>query len=531
MKLNLIFILLSFSLVAFAQDEKQKNPNVELPDFVITGTSKVNINKVDKIKPDFVSTISEEFLKPSYSPEELQIGDFSNPIKTDLSFLDEVNFFKGNISAGLGIYTIPTVGVNYAQPFTNGIIEGMFNGSFTRAYVDNSDKYKTRAGFNLLYWSDIEGQFLPGTQFNVNGNYGTTSFKFFASDKPEERRSVNSGKFEVAIKNDFNRNFLLGLNLSDNVANISQEKFSENNVRFRGESLIKFSSFNLGVAVDYRNHTIKNLLGDNSGKDFFSIRPTAGFQFTELVKGSFGWNFSRGAGNTYNALYASVAIKLDKNLTLFGEYAPTAEFLSPGSYLLKNNYYKVDSIGSIYWERRNSLSATVKYEYDKYFQIDGGFNYFSSNSYPYFTNSMQSGRFELNYADMKSISPFVNFLFYLGPHGEFYSSLRFTDATDEAGNLIPYIPKFELNASYSYKFSPEIKGIARADYFSKRYSDIVNKISIGDYFDLGLSFIYTFQSNLDFTLDINNILNYKNYFWNGYKEIPLNVILGINYRL
>lgn len=531
MKLNLIFIFLFLSLAAMAQDDQQKNPNVELPDFVITGTSKVNLKKVDKMKPDFVSTISEDFLKPSYSPEELEIADFSNPIKTDMSFLDTTSYFKGNISAGIGLYTIPTVGINYAHPFTNGIIEGMFNGDFTRAYVDYSDRYKTKAAFNLLYWSDIEGQFMPGTQFNVNGNYGTTSFKFFASDNPEERRSINSGKFEVAIKNDFNRNFLFGFTLSNNVANISQEEFKENNLRLKGESLIKFSSFNLGVAVDYRNHSIQNLLGVNSGKDFFMIRPTAGFQFTKLIKGSFGWNFSRGAGNTFNAPYASVAIKLDKNLTLFSEFAPTAEFQSPGNFLLKNNYFKVDSIGSIYWEKNNSLNASVKYEYDKYFQIDGGFKYFASNNYPYFKNSTESGKFVLNYADMNSISPYANFLFYLGPHGEFFSSLKFTNATDQDGNNIPYTPNFELNANYSYKFSPEIKGIAKLDYLSKRYSDIENKISIGDYVDLGLSFIYTFQPNLDFTIDFNNLLNYKNYYWNGYKEIPLNIILGINYRL
>jgi outer membrane receptor protein involved in Fe transport len=68
------------------------------------------------------------------------------------------------------------------------------------------------------------------------------------------------------------------------------------------------------------------------------------------------------------------------------------------------------------------------------------------------------------------------------------------------------------------------------DFQSKRFADIKNDISIGNYFDLGLSFKYSFQPNLDLTMDINNILSQKNYFWNGYREVPLNVILGINYR-
>ena len=131
-------------------------------------------------------------------------------------------------------------------------------------------------------------------------------------------------------------------------------------LRLKGEALYKLAAVNVGATVDYRNHSIKNLLGDNSGKDFFLIRPTAGLFFTKLIKGTVGWTFSRGAGETYNALYASVAIKLDKNITLFGEYAPTAEFMSPGSFVVKNNYFKVDSIGSIYWEKSNALTCFCK---------------------------------------------------------------------------------------------------------------------------------------------------------------------------
>ena len=58
---------------AYAQDDKTKNPTVELPDFVITGKSQLNIKKVDKIKPDFISSINEDFVKPSYSPEALKV--------------------------------------------------------------------------------------------------------------------------------------------------------------------------------------------------------------------------------------------------------------------------------------------------------------------------------------------------------------------------------------------------------------------------------------------------------------------------
>ncbi len=173
----------------------------------------------------------------------------------------------------------------------------------------------------------------------------------------------------------------------------------------------------------------------------------------------------------------------------------------------------------------------MKYEFDKYFQIDGGLKYFTTGTFPYFRPSSDSGKFDLHYADMKSISPYANFLFYLGPYGEFYSSIELADIRDIDGNQIPYLPVFNINTAYSYKFQNGLYTTARLNYQSRRFADIKNDISIGNYFDLGLSFIYSFQPNLDLTLDVNNLLNQKNYLWNGYREVPLNIIIGINYRL
>lgn len=531
MKLKIILIYILLTVIVFAQDEKSKNPEVELPSFIITGRSQLNIKKVDKIAPDFVSSISEDFIKPTFSPEDLEAGSFSNPLKSDLSFLNDVSFFKGNIKAGVGLYTIPTLGVNYAHPFTNGIIEGMFDGDFTRAYIDNSDKYHTRLGFNLTYWTDTESEYFSGTQLNASGNYGTTGVKFYASDKPEQKRNINNGQVEIKIKNDYTNNFLFGLRFTDKFAGITQEEFSENNFGFKGEALLKLSAFNIGGTVDYRNHSIKNLIGNDSGKEFLLLRPTAGLFFTKLIKGTLGWTFSRAAGNTYNAVYASVALKLDKNLTVFGEYNPANEFQSPAGFLLQNNYLKVDSVGSIYWIKNNSFNASIKYEFDKYFQIDGGVKYFSSDAYPFFAPAFDSGKFILKSANVTSISPYADFLFYLGPYGEFYSSISLENITDKDGNNVPYIPLLNINAVYNFKMSNELYSTISMNYLSKRYADIANKNSIGDYIDFGFGLVYKFQPNLDLTLDIKNLFNQKNYLWNGYQDVPLNIIFGLNYRL
>ncbi|MBI5660878.1 MAG: TonB-dependent receptor [Ignavibacterium album] len=527
--INFIFVI---SLITvFAQEDKPKVPGIELPDFVITGKDVIAVKKSDKIKPEFVTTISENFIKPSYSPEELEISEFSLPIKKDLSFLDSTFFHNGYISAGLGRYSFPFVDALYGRPIENGILRLKFTGFNNKEYVDNSDRYGLKFGADLLYWTNIDSRFLPGTQIHASGEYGTDGYKFFASDNPTEKRSLNAGRINLNIKNEFNPNFLFDFMLDDQITSIQQEPFNENNLNLKAQSLFKVSFFNIGIAADYRNHAIKNYPDVKTGKDIVIFRPTAGFQFTKVAKGSFGVTISNSGGDKFFNPYASVALKLSDALTLFGEYNASPEFFGPAHYLKQNIYLDVDSLSSIYFEKGIQYSVSVKYEFSRYYQIDGGLKFYSAKDYPYFADSYQKGKFVLAKTDVTSLSPFINFLFYIGPYGEFYSSAEVNMLQNDSDNFIPYSPKLKLNAIYSYKFSESFIGSLRADYLSGRYADIQNKIKLDDYFDLGVDLNYIFNKQFDFFASFRNIFNTKNYLWYNYQEVPLNFLFGVKYKL
>lgn len=528
--LKILFTVILLQFILFAQDDKSKNPNVELPDFVITGSEVVKLKKADKFKPDFSSTISEEFLKPTFPTEELEMKEISDPIKKDISFLDDYSFYIGYVSAGIGLYTLPKTDLLYAYPIQNGILKGTFNGFYNREYIDNADNYGLRAGFDVLYWTDINDKFLPGTELNLAGDYGTHSFKFFASDNPTEKRTVNSGKLQLNIKNEYNKTFLFGIRINNALAQISEEPFSENNFRLKAESRFTVSFVNVGIAVDYKNHRIENQLSNSFGRDIFIFRPTAGFQFTEIAKGSFGFTFSNAGGEKFNAPYASLVVKLDKSITFFGEYNPEPELTSAGEFLATNIYLDLDSLNSTYHEKSDRYKLAVKYEFDKYFQIDGGIKYFSSKEYPYFINSLESGKFSLAKAKVKSFNPFVNFLFYLGPYGEFYSSAEFNSLTDDNSKLIPYVPQFLVNAIYRYRFSNGLKTSVKLDYLLKRYADIENNLKLNDLINVGLAFVYPYKQNLDLFLELNNLTSNKNFYWYGYEQSPLDLLIGVKYK-
>ncbi len=135
---KIIPLLVLINIICFAQDNKKSNQNVELPDFVITGKENVSIESAKKIPPDFISTVSPNFLKPVFSPEELEMKEISNPVKNEIALFDSLDYISGVLEAGLGIYTLPTTTLKLGIPFSSGIFDAFVN-------VDNKRKYDTLA--------------------------------------------------------------------------------------------------------------------------------------------------------------------------------------------------------------------------------------------------------------------------------------------------------------------------------------------------------------------------------------------------
>ncbi|HMU43870.1 MAG TPA: hypothetical protein PKA80_11255 [Ignavibacteriaceae bacterium] len=197
------FLLLSFliSISLFAQEKEGDNPSVELPDFVITGKYQNSVQTAKKLPPDFVSTITDDFLKPSYSPEEMDIKNIENPIEQDLKLLDSLNYLQGKIDVGIGLYSIPVAALSYAYLFEDGIFEGHFAGEYQREYIDQSSRYGINGGAKIQYLLWKNSGFLTNSRITLNGDYSTKSFKFFGSSIPDEKRSLNSGFINLSLDN------------------------------------------------------------------------------------------------------------------------------------------------------------------------------------------------------------------------------------------------------------------------------------------------------------------------------------------
>lgn len=534
-KIMLLTILLIPALM-FAQDTKRSNPNVELPDFVITGKEVVTVEKAKKIPPDFISTLAPEFIKPAYSPEQLELKEFPNPIENKLNLFDSLNYHNGWLESGIGSYFLPVGKLTYSSPFKNGIFEGRVGALNQRAFVKNSEKYLFNGGATLYYFINSDFSAFDGMKLKLNGNLATSGYRFYgAAINPYTKRTLNTGDFSFTINNFSGSEFIYNIELSDELANIEEEKFSENLFGADGYMRVNFSAFNLGLNATYKRQFILNEFQNNSEYYFVKARPTAGLDLSDVLRIQAGISYAQDGKHSFSAPYASAALHLSQDLTLFGEFAPDVDFLTENYFIRINPYINISSITNSFFEKSNVLKAVLKYEYGKYFEIDGGVTYFTSDEIPVYALNINEGTFKVINVGGSSVTGFINMLFHAGPFGVFYGTAQFEDARDDNNNILPYHPKGTTSLNYNYEFSIGLNSGVSLYYTSDFLGARVDGNSIStrprkSYIDAGLNFSYKLTPGFFLTLDINNLFNHENYKWLGYKELPLNIIGGIKFN-
>ena len=525
-KILLVIIFPAFFINA--QDEKSKNPNVEIPDFVITGQDVISIKRAVKIKPDFVSTVTEKFVRPVHSPEELGLRQLSDPIQEDLALLDSTSFSNGSLGGAAGIYILPEANLNYTYPFHNGVLKADLGGMYQRDYIENSGRYSFYGGAGIEYSPGVIDNSLAGTRFLLGGNYNSLAYKLFASNNPAQKRTKNEGNYYIGINSTTGKVFIFDLKFGNYITSLVENNFSENLLNLNGFARLKLSDIGIGVKTNYQKQFFTTDSLDNIGFNYFFIRPTVSFELLNSIMAEVGYTFTNSGGQSFDNIFASFGLRLSKNIILLGEFSPGAEFVTSGSLLRENDYFDPLKFDNLFFRKSNYFNVAVKYEYERYYQIDAGLRSFKSGNLPYFISSDKSGQFNIATADAKNYNVYLNLTFHFGPYGVLYGSLDYFRVRDNDDNKIPYQPNLKGNLTYGYEFKKGLLAEVLVDYNSDRYTDLQNTTKLNSFFNLGFKLTYKLHESFILKLETYNLLNRDIFLWQEYKEKPFDVLFGFN---
>ena len=528
MKLLSFFISFFLCTILFAQDKE--NQNVELPDFVITGKNVVNIQSVNKKAPPILSIISKDFLQPVYSTENLKVSEIKSKNLSPLNFKEKIDFFNGNLEIKAGNYSLPEGNIYFSQPFSNGLFNINLNGGSLKAYEDNSDQTYFNGKANLDLFIKNNSDFFPGAKISFGGSYKTNKYKFYAVTNPMQR-TLNKGNFSFGVQNLQNRQFAFAVNVTDDFYSLKSENFDESIITINGFTKIGLEKFDVASNIIYKKQSLTDSSGSSVNDNYLFANLRANLNFIDEFKVSLGFSYSHVTGNNYYAPFASVSIGLGKSVTLIGEYSPKAEFITQGMMLNKNKYFNTNTFTNLFFKKTNSIGITLKYEYLKLFEMDLGFNYYSTPNQPYFNRPFSIGeKFNLLTISAKSTSGFIKLLLSPGINGILTAEITYNSIEDNSGKKIPYSPQFKIIVKYNYDFNLSIMIEPSVKYFSNSYADIANTVEIKPFVDLGLRISKKLNNNIYVFVEGSNLLNHSNYIYDGYKELPVSLNGGVSIR-
>jgi len=524
-----ILLIILAPILIHAQDAT-KDQSIELPDFVITGERNISIPEMKKPVPELVPTLSDDFFRPVFTPEQLALSKSSDPISRDLSLYGNSRAFNGLLILGAGYRTLPQGELYFNQNSDNFLFKSRLYGSNTTEYIENAGYNISGIDAALNFYVNNQSSFLPGLNIRLAGNFFRDNYKFYGSDDPAYQRETYNTFGVLSFQSDISKNVKYALTGKTELLDLKDINFKENVYSAELDLDVMFSSYGIGTNGIYKFQDINNssIKSNNyyyGGNLYVIIEPSNG------MKLKLGGHYSGIESKQYFAPYGLVSLDLNDNLTLVGKYQPNTEFFTYNDFIHENKFIGINSSENIFQENDLNVSVLLKYQYMKYYEINIGASYANVDDLPYFDDTGTSGVFLLDKVrDINKMQAYVNLLFHNGPFGFFYGEIKYNRVKFDSGKNVPYYPALSSGLIYGYNFGESFSAKTKLDFYFENYADVENNIKLPIYIDWSLYLYYNLFSNLKLTAAVENLLNKKNYVYDGYLEKTFDIIGGIEYR-
>lgn len=537
---KVLLTLLIFAINTFSQDKD--NPNVELPDFVITGKESFTLPKADKQIPPLISTVSDAYLKPIFPAEALEIKEFSDPLSAIPIVENQVSNETAALRFSMGSLYLPSAELYYGTNFWGINFTSFTDAKNRRAFTSNGEAFMIDQALKLNHIIPHSSEYFAGTEFYLNSNAAFNQYKMFGVN-PVLKRNWSEIDFDLGFKNFASKSLSYKLYFKPQFftlkgdtyleplttpAAIFSEEFGSSALASGGQIIFSLSKLSLDLSGGYALHS--NKYQNKSGKNNSLIYGAGGFNipFSKILQLDFGMNYSKYDMNSFIGMTGKLSILVDEGLTLALGSNSSANLLTPSYFFTKNYYLEVPSAKYILIQRKNHIFMEFRYEFDKYFEIQlGGENYKSENM-PYF-NHNGNGRFTLQIDTATHSSAYVKLYFHKGPLGSLYFDGVYNSVTTGSGTSLPYLPKFDLTLQYANNFMNDWRGKLLFNFSSDYYLDNLNTAKESALIDVGFELEYLSGANLSYIFTAKNLLNQKRMEYQNYIQPGLNISLGLNY--
>lgn len=526
----LLYFIINYLLFAQQDTITTKTPEIELPDFVITGMAKIEMPTHTKSIPDAFTPLSPEFILPKIRIESLKLEGLSDPEKQYPSIIDTSTKYTARASLGSGFYLLPILNLFYANSLNKMKFSLISEFENQRKYEDYSNYTKLKLGFTNTYIFEKKGN--PPARFALKGTFDRLYFSNFKSEKPDEFKSINNLHINGVFENLFWREFNVTVGGTVGYQKITQWDYE----------LLKISPF-LTTQSTYEHFELK-LTAEPS-----LYRTAKNYIENKLVLAARGEMYFRRVFKTLSFIarmdYHSE--KEDKNQFLAPSFflgMGFSNFWNMSIFYINNvvNFTPIDLWGlnpyldsnsyKISFERiKNRIGFGTIIYLDRLSNLQLEFSRYDILGKNVFISANKKGFFESKNLETERVELKMSLLVNFRKFGESFIQMKYLNSKlKQYVKKEPHAPEFQLKFSYKYEFDFPLSLKISFSYNSFSYGDTMNLMKIDSYKLLVLSGEYQFNKMISTGILINNLLNKKNYLWYNYTEKPIDFTIYLLVR-
>ncbi|MFN0157552.1 MAG: hypothetical protein ACKVRP_05700 [Bacteroidota bacterium] len=513
----------------------QKLPQIDLPEFQITGNERIDLPQFSKPSLEEDNVFDASGWKPGPGRRENSSLDIGGGIKNQVNFGGTPASVNGKAIVGYGSYQTPFLDGWFGQNF--GTFDFLLKSGYTssRGFHPNSDYRKAHGSLSGGTYLSNETDLFAGARINGIIGFRGEGYGLYGSDVPQRERTVNGFLSDVVVSSAQNAplTYTSGLHLqattvSDSIRtsetllgfDVSANK-DVDGFDVKGDFNFWSSFYSAPSKTNNPYHSVFSL----------SVRRTIGDRFD--VSGGIGVYFARGSDTkSITRLYPRIGAAWYANdwMMLFARYEPFLQRneLAP---MMKTNPYLVNDIRIRHQEVFHNISFGVEAELAKEIKGRVSLNHRLVRNQPIFVDGASRGLWTAEYAGVTRTISFEASVYaditsrdHLA--GSFELRANKNSVTEKR---IPYYPSALVSGLYRHTFPFGLALGANMQLVGQQYTDVQNALPIKAFvlFDFIAEYAVGYGFGVNGT--VNNAFNKPHRWWQGYQATPRAASLALTY--
>ena len=517
-----VIILNSVNLAQTAQ-------SIELPDFVITGSKTVSIPDVQKNLPEYKANYS----KLQFDEITANIN-FHNPKIPEPKLLlknkDSISIVKkGNLSVGAGLYTQPIGRFFISSGFEHVRLNVNLMGINEKDYLKYSRYNKSNVDGALYFFISPKSYIFPGAKITFKGNYSKEAYRLFGSSNPAQRRENDYSGTQISFSNFYSNYLNYGINFKTDQIKMKSDNLQHISMAIEPQISLKFNSFKV-----FANASINTNKIYSANSKYYSNQKIGGgidLYFVRDLSLKLGVDYFDMDNSKFLKPYLESIFRMNNYFSISGRFKPYVSCKSHNEYLESNKYFDANSINRVLENHLYYSEISFLFEIQKLLQIQLGLHYDRVDSLAYFSAQGNSKNFTVQtISNVNTFGSNLNLTLTVGSLGDLYFEALWQTFFNNQKIYVPYHPNFSLSTFYRNKISEKFSFETKLKYVDEVYFSPNKREKLPSSMDLGVKVEYYLSANLNLFVDIENVLNRKNYYLKYYQSKPMDIVFGVNYK-